>query len=94
MRTIGIRELRQHASRYLRLAEGGETIQITDRGRPLAQLVPVPPKDIDVLDRLEREGRLIRAKRGLADLGPPLPARPGQEPLNETLARMRRDERW
>lgn len=35
-----MRELRQHASRYLARAAAGETLQITDRGRPVAQLVP------------------------------------------------------
>jgi prevent-host-death family protein len=41
MRRIGVRELRQHASRYLALVARGEHIEITDRGRPVARLVPV-----------------------------------------------------
>jgi prevent-host-death family protein len=41
MQRIGVRELRQHASRYLALVVGGETIEVTDRGRPVARLVPV-----------------------------------------------------
>ncbi|MCA9853061.1 MAG: type II toxin-antitoxin system prevent-host-death family antitoxin [Dehalococcoidia bacterium] len=36
MLTLGIRELRQHASKYLRLVRDGETIQVTDRGEPIA----------------------------------------------------------
>lgn len=40
METIGVRELRQHASRYLARVAGGETIEVTDRGRPVALLVP------------------------------------------------------
>ncbi|HYA44884.1 MAG TPA: type II toxin-antitoxin system prevent-host-death family antitoxin, partial [Acidimicrobiales bacterium] len=40
---IGVRELRQHASRYLARVAGGETIQVTDRGRPVAVLAPNPP---------------------------------------------------
>jgi len=38
---IGVRELRQHASRYLRRVARGETLEVTDRGRPVAMLVPV-----------------------------------------------------
>ena len=38
---IGIRELRQHASVYVDLAEKGYTVDITNRGRLVAQLVPV-----------------------------------------------------
>jgi len=41
MERIGIRELRQHASRYLAKVAGGETVEVTDRGRPVALLVPV-----------------------------------------------------
>ena len=41
MDRIGVRELRQHASRYLARVAGGETLQVTDRGRPVAFVVPV-----------------------------------------------------
>ncbi|MBA2426827.1 MAG: type II toxin-antitoxin system prevent-host-death family antitoxin [Actinobacteria bacterium] len=52
MRSIGIRELRQRASEYLRLVESGETVEVTDRGRPIAMLVPIPADDaLDVCKR-------------------------------------------
>ena len=41
MESIGVRELRQHASRYLARVASGETLEVTDRGRPIAMLVPV-----------------------------------------------------
>ncbi len=40
MDRIGVRELRQHASRYLARVASGETIEVTDRGRLVARLVP------------------------------------------------------
>jgi prevent-host-death family protein len=40
MERIGVRELRQHASRYLARVATGETIEVTDRGRAVALLVP------------------------------------------------------
>lgn len=40
MERIGLRELRQHASRYIARVATGETIEVTDRGRPVALLVP------------------------------------------------------
>ena len=40
MERIGVRELRQHASRYLARVATGESIEVTDRGRPVAMLVP------------------------------------------------------
>lgn len=42
MRSIGLRELRQNASEYVRRAEAGETIAITVSGREVAQLTPSP----------------------------------------------------
>jgi prevent-host-death family protein len=38
MATVGVRELRQRASELLRRVEAGETIEVTDRGRPVAVL--------------------------------------------------------
>jgi prevent-host-death family protein len=40
---IGIRELRQHASRYLARVKAGETIEVTERGALVALLVPPEP---------------------------------------------------
>lgn len=42
MTSVGVRELRQRASELLRLVGQGETIEITDRGRPVALLAPAP----------------------------------------------------
>lgn len=39
---VGVRELRDQLSRYLERAKAGEQIEITDRGRPIALLVPLP----------------------------------------------------
>ena len=79
MRSIGIRELRQHASRYLRDAQRGETIEITDRGRPIARLVP--PAEGGAIELLIAAGRLTPPRRGVPDLavlepaaGVPLPS--------------------
>lgn len=43
MERIGIRELRQHASRYLKKVAAGETVEVTERGRLVALLVPPLP---------------------------------------------------
>lgn len=39
---VGVRDLKQHLSEYLDLAARGETIRVTDRGRPRAILGPLP----------------------------------------------------
>jgi prevent-host-death family protein len=91
MNSIGIRELRQNASRYLRQVERGETLEVTDRGRPVARLVPVPEES--TFDRLVAEGRITPARGNLADLGPPLEPMPGVPLPSEILEKMRVDER-
>lgn len=50
MMTIGLRELRQHASDYVRRAENGERITVTVAGRPAAELVPVSEPSWTTLD--------------------------------------------
>ena len=90
MASVGIRELRQRASELLRRVEAGETIQITDRGRPVAALIPLP--DVDPLERLRALGDLVPARRSLADLPDPLVMADG-EPPSAVLGRLRRAER-
>lgn len=64
-RTVGIAELRQNLSRYLRRVEDGERLLVTDRNRPVAELGP-PPSAGEALDRLIAEGRVTRPiRRGL-----------------------------
>lgn len=41
MDRIGVRELRQHATRYLDRVAAGEVLEITNQGRPIARLVPI-----------------------------------------------------
>jgi prevent-host-death family protein len=91
MATVGIRHLRQRASELLRRVEAGETIEITDRGRPVAVLAPLPSQA--PLERLRATGDLEPARYDLKDLPEPLPLTPGQEPPSILLDRMRRDER-
>jgi prevent-host-death family protein len=90
MKRIGIRELRQNASEYVRQAESGETIEVTDRGRPVARLAPLP-KGESIVDRLIAEGKATPAKGDLRALPPPLPRRPGERPMSEILDEMRED---
>lgn len=91
MASVGIRELRQRASELLRRVEGGETIEVTDRGRPVAVISPVATGW--PLDRLKSTGEVIAATADLDDLPQPLAPEPGRELPSIILARLRRDER-
>ena len=89
---IGIRELRQHASIYVDLAEKGYTVDITNRGRLVAQLVPVREPG-SPLERLIAAGIIEPAEEagGAGDLEP-YPAPPaGQPTASEILAQMRQE---
>jgi len=53
MRTIGVRDLKNNLSRELKLVEKGLTVQVTDRGRVIARLVPDGPSFGSAVDRLD-----------------------------------------
>ena len=77
---IGVRELRQHASLYVDLAEKGYTVDITNRGRLVAQLIPVREPG-SPLERLIAAGIIEPAEEpgGVGDIEPypaQAPARP------------------
>lgn len=61
--TVGIAELRQNLSRYLRRVERGERLLVTDRNRPVAELGPPSTVAGAELNRLIAEGRVSRPPR-------------------------------
>lgn len=91
MTSVGVRELRQRASELLRRVAAGETIEVTDRGRPVALLSPLP--EAGPLERLRAAGEVDPATADLDELPAALPLQAGQEPPSAVLARLRRDER-
>lgn len=90
MKIAGIRELKQNASEVVAAASAGEVITITDRGRPVARLVPLSS---GVVPSLVEAGRARRPRRRLAELGAAPRRGKGDRPLSDVLAEMRRDER-
>jgi len=91
MASVGIRELRQRASELIRRVEQGETVEITDRGRPVAVLAPLT--EPSATQRLRAAGDLAPATASLDDLPEPLRLEPGQESPSSALDRLRADER-
>nr|PZN08423.1 MAG: prevent-host-death protein [Caldicoprobacter oshimai] len=55
MHDVGVRQLKNSLSRYLKLVKSGKTIRVTDRGKPVAKLAPVdnplPQGIIEMLDK-------------------------------------------
>ena len=96
MQQIGVRELRQNASKWLRRVAEGERYEVTLRGEPVALLGPLP-RVSDPIARLAARGLVDPNVKGLAaslkeyPLLPPAP--PGTMSASERLAELRRDER-
>jgi prevent-host-death family protein len=93
--SIGIRELRQHASVYVDLVEKGGTVDITNRGRLVARLVPAQDAE-SPLERLIAAGILRPAEDpgSLLDVEPAPPVPEGQPTATEILLQMRKEERY
>lgn len=87
MTEVGIRELRQNLSKYLRRVGRGESFRVLDRGRPVASLGPLP-EEASTVDRLAARGVLSRARRDLLQLGEP-PKAPGARSISESLREQR-----
>ena len=43
MKRVGVAELKDQLSKHLRSVEAGEVIEVTDRERPIARLMPIEP---------------------------------------------------
>ncbi len=96
MERRGVRDLKVNASAVLALVKRGEVVEITERGVPVARLVPLPP-ELDPRTQLQRdidEGFVIPAQGDLLDFVPlDMPRPPGTPTLTEILLEQRADER-
>lgn len=88
---VGVRELRQNLSVYLVRVQAGEALRVTDRGRVVALLSPLPA-NATPMDALVAGGRATAGTGNLTDLGPP-PGRPSKW-ATKTLLEMREEERY
>lgn len=90
---IGVRELRQNASRYLALVKSGETVEVTQRGELVALLVS-PERSRSARDRLIANGRLIPAPSPSGRLLSTRPvSRIAGQPTNQELLDAEREDR-
>ena len=78
----------------LKRVVGGEVIDVTDHGHPIARIVPFRP---GVLDQLVLEGRASESEGDLLDLmdelGLPASPRAGHKTPSRALAELRTHER-
>jgi len=87
---VGVRELREQLSTYLDRARHGETIEVTDRGTPVAMLVPIPEERRKLAELIE-SGLMHPAKRPWRPGRKPVPPKPGVPLPSEILDQQRED---
>lgn len=89
---MGVRELKNGLSRALRQVQEGETVEVTDHGRPIARIIKAWPARAQ---QMRMEGRLVppEVEGDLLDLWPPPPLEPGERLGSEILAELRAAER-
>jgi prevent-host-death family protein len=85
MKRRGVRDLKVNASAVLALVKQGETIEITERGTPVALLTPLPPGGM--FQRWVDAGLVSEATHDLRDME--LPDGPVSDDLSRTLQEMR-----
>ena len=97
MRAVGVREVKNKLSEYLRLVRRGETVLVTDRGEVIAQLAPPPTyapptlSEEEALRRLAAAGKVRLPRNRIPSPGQGPVARVSPEDLASALAALRSD---
>jgi prevent-host-death family protein len=85
----GIRELRENLRSYLDRVKNGDTILVTERGRPIARIVAADADE--AFERLVRAGIITPAKRSKRPIDlEGLPRLRGRPTLSDILIEQRR----
>lgn len=88
---VGIRELRQEASKLIVKVKAGETIIVTEWGKPVAKLVPIEETSWqDLIDA----GLIIPAKNPIPNFNRPLVKITGGKTMTQVLLDMRNEARY
>jgi prevent-host-death family protein len=96
MESVTVSELNRQTARVLERVKAGESVEISEYGRPVARITPAgPTTGVPLLDRLIAQGRAVPA----SNHGPIPPTPPRDETeeslsLSATLAQMRDEERY
>jgi prevent-host-death family protein len=88
---VGVRELRQNLSVYLRRVKRGATLEVRERGQRVAVLAPADAA-ASTLDRLIAGGRARPAAGDVLGLGPPIGRRPSRR-ASRAVAALRAERR-
>jgi prevent-host-death family protein len=90
MDQVPMRVLNQDTASVMARVEGGETVEVTNRGKPIARIVPITHGE---LDDLVAAGRVIPATIKGPFTMPTIKAPPGAD-AGELIRQLRDEERW
>jgi len=79
--SVGIRDAKMHLSKYLKMVQQGTEVIITDRGRPVGKICPIPTKNLPLKERIKRMEDLGQIEpvtgEGQVKIPPPIPVLDG-----------------
>ena len=86
--SVGVRELKDHLSNYLRQVKSGQTIVITDHGREIAQLIP---RNLSVREKIVamRDAGLLEWSGEKFAPGEPVGETIGSQSLSDLVSELR-----
>jgi len=88
--SANIRELRSRLSYYLRLTKAGQSVVITERGRPIGRIIPEKASLGERLDAMAKSGLLEWNKKKLKPIKPAGHAKKGGRSVADVLIEDRR----
>jgi len=69
--TVGIRDLKTHLSEYIQRVRSGQSIVITDHGKPVGRILPVGMSLDERIEELRKAGLVEWSGKKLRDIRPP-----------------------
>lgn len=87
--TVGVRELKSRLSEYLRRVKQGETVVVTQRGKPVGRLIPQGQTLEERLAELDQAGLIRWSGKRLSPAKPVARGR-GKKTVAETIVAERR----
>jgi len=86
--TVGIRDLKTHLSEYIQRVKSGQSIVITDHGKPVGRILPVGMSLDDRLEMLRKAGLVEWSGKKLRRIKPPAVNR-GDKLVSDIVVEMR-----
>ena len=85
---VGVTELRSHLSEWLSVARSGEEVVVTERGIPVARLLPIG--STTSIERLTNEGMIGRPRQSTRPKAAGRARPRARRPVADTITEQRR----